>query len=41
MTGAAVQLFVEALKYLPENINAAKSSPLGVVCLLLSLAFLL
>jgi hypothetical protein len=36
-----MQPFLEALKYLPENINAAKSSPLGVVCLLLSLAFLL
>lgn len=32
---------IDALKYLPENINAAKSSPLAFICLLMSLAFLL
>lgn len=32
---------LDALKYLPENINAAKTSPLAFICLFVSLAFLL
>src|SRR5205823_5969278 len=37
----SVMDIVQALKFLPENINAAKTSPLGVVCLFMSLVFLI